>query len=221
MKPSVGAVQRSALGLLVVLALATVPATVAFAQEASTPPQAERATSLEVSFQASEGKGIPHYLVARLTTEDGSSVSGERVRFVRQADIFGGRSVELGRPRTDNAGIARIAVVPREPTYELKVTYSGSEDLEAAEVATDMAFPEELVVRTARPPHGGGLVDPHLSPLASVMPGVIGTAVLIVWVVLLVVGLGAVWQIRRETKGAGSLPPDSGTGTPGSRPADT
>jgi hypothetical protein len=47
------------------------------------------------------------------------------------------------------------------------------------------------------------------------MPGVIGTAVLIVWVVLLTVGLGAVWQIRLEGRRmAERQPPDTDAGTP-------
>jgi hypothetical protein len=188
------------LGLLGLLALLAVPAAPVVAQDASAQPSGKRPTTLEVDFQLSKGKGIPHYLTARLTTEDGSAVAGERIKFVRTADIFGGRNVELGRASTDNAGVARIAVVPREPTYALTVSFSGSEDLEASKATAEMAFPEEIVVRTARPPHGGGLVDPHLSPLADVMPGFIGTAVLIIWVALVATGLGAIRKIRVEAR---------------------
>jgi hypothetical protein len=208
-------------GVLVLLALLAIPATPLLAQDASAPPSGKRPTTLEVDFQRSKGKSIPHYLTARLTTEDGSAVAGERIKFVRTADIFGGRNVELGRASTDNAGIARIAVVPREPTYKLTVSFSGNEVLEASEVTKEIAFPEEIVVRTARPPHGGGLVDPHLSPLANVMPGAIGTAVLILWVALLTIGLGTIRKTRVEARKAGRQASDTSAGTPDNKPAST
>lgn len=122
---------------------------------------------------------------------------------------------------TDNAGVARVPVVPREPTYELDVSFAGSEAFAASSVTTEVTFPEGTVVRTARPPHGGGLVDPQLSPLADVMPGVIGTTVLVIWVVLLTIGLGTVRQIRLEARKGEGHSSDDSVQTPGSSPANT
>jgi hypothetical protein len=206
------------LALLALLAVAGGPT---FAQEASAPPTAKSPTALEVGFQPSKGMDLPHYLTARLTAEDGSAVAGERVTFRRQADIFGGRSVELARAMTDNAGVARVPVVPREPTYELDVSFAGSAAFAASSVTNVVTFPEGTVVRTARPPHGGGLVDPQLSPLADVMPGVIGTAVLVIWVVLLTIGLGTVRKIRVEARKGEGHSSDDRVQTPGSRPENT
>lgn len=161
--------------------------------------------ALAVEFVPSKGQGIPSYIAARLTRPDGSSVTDASVRFYRMADIFGGRKVELGRSKTDGAGMARVPVVPRTNTYDVIVSFAGDESLGGITWAGEMTFPEDAVVRSARPPHGGGLVDPHLRPLADVMPGVIGTVVLVVWIVLVLVALSVLWRVRRDGARDGSL----------------
>jgi hypothetical protein len=61
-------------------------------------------------------------------------------------------------------------------------------------------------------------VDPHLSPLAEVMPGVIGTAALLVWIVLIGVGLGTLWRVRRDPGQVDTTTSsDVGSGTGASR----
>ena len=200
------------LGLLVVASVLVLPV-VASAQEASPAVTTDDVTSLTVEFVPSTVKGVPHYLAARLSTSDGSAVAGETVRFVRLADIFGGRRVELGRAATDMGGVARVAIVPREPDYDVTVSFAGSESLEPRTVEQRVVFPPETVVTGARPPHGGGLVDPHLRPLAEVMPGVIGSAALIVWAVLVFVALGTLWRVRRDRDRGFPTSPGVGTGT--------
>lgn len=199
------------LGWLAASLLALPPT--ASAQEPSPSFATDAASSLSVEFMPSTVQGVPHYLAARLSASDGSAVAGETVRFVRLADIFGGRKVELGRATTDMGGIARVAIVPREPEYDVIVTFAGSESHEQRTVEQRVVFPPETVVTGARPPHGGGLVDPHLRPLAEVMPGVIGSAALIVWAVLVFVALGTLWRVRRDRDRGFPTPPGVGTGT--------
>ena len=203
-------------GLLVLSASAS-------AQEASPGVPTKGATRLTVEFAPSKSKGVPHYLAARLTASDGSAVAGEQVRFVRLADIFGGRKVELARATTDNGGVARVAIVPREPSYDVTASFAGNDSLERSVIGQEVVFPPETVVTGARPPHGGGLVDPHLRPLAEVMPGVIGSAALIVWAVLVFVALGTLWRVRRSRDRGYPTPLGVGTGTgaPDGDPADS
>lgn len=184
----------------------------ASAQEASPAASTKEATSITVEFVPSKGKGVPHYITARLSASDGSAVSGETVRFVRLADIFGGRKVELGRAKTDNGGVARVAIVPRESSYDLTASFAGNDSLERATLEQAVVFPPETVVTGARPPRGGGLVDPHLRPLAEVMPWVIGSTALIVWAVLFLVALGTLWRVRRDRDRSHTTPPGVGTG---------
>jgi hypothetical protein len=195
---------------LIVATLLVVPVA-ASAQETSPAAPTGDATSLTVEFVPSTVKGVPHYLTARLTASNGSAVAGEQIRFVRHADIFGGRKVELGRATTDSGGVARVAIVPRETSYEVTASFAGIESLEGSVVEQEVVFPPETVVTGARPPHGGGLVDPHLRPLAEVMPGVIGSAALIVWAVLVFVALGTLWRVRRDGDRGNPTPPGVGT----------
>lgn len=164
-------------------------------------------TTISVSFEPSPMDGIPHYLAARLVAQDGSAVIGQRVRIQRTADAFGGRTVTIGRGTTDNAGVARVPVEPREEVYTVTASFSGDEGLEASKVVDDIVFPSELVILPERAPQGG-LVDPQLRPLADVMPLVIGLGVVLVWVVLL--GLTAVTLRRiRTDAGTGESVPDT------------
>lgn len=204
---------RRSRGLLcaLVAGLLLLPTT-ASAQEAAPSASARGMTSLTVAFVTSAGKGIPHYITARLVASDGSAIAGETVRFVRLADIFGGRKVELGRAKTDNGGVARIAMVPREPSYDITVSFSGTEALERSTLEQTVVFPPETVVTGARPPHGGGLVDPHLRPLAEVMPGVIGSAALLVWAVLVFVALGTLLRVRGDADRGTTSPSGEGPG---------
>lgn len=144
-------------------------------------------------------EGLPHYLAAKLTTEDGSAVIGERVHIRRTADVFGGRTVTIGRPTTDNAGVAKVSVEPREQVYKVTAWYGGSDTLEGAEIVDDVVFPAETVVIPEEVPRGG-LVDPQLRPLADLMPAAIGTAVIVVWVVLLATTILTILRIRSSRR---------------------
>lgn len=161
-------------------------------------------TSLSVTFEPSSMAGIPHYLAARLVTQDGSAVVGERVSIRRVVDVFGGRTVTIGRGTTDNAGIARVPIVPRQDNYRVTASFGGNEAMDASEAVDDIVFPAEAVLIPDEVPRGG-LVDPQLRPLADVMPFAIGTAVLIVWVVLIgltVITLARIHSSRRSDEGA-------------------
>lgn len=168
------------------------------AQEAVSPAP-KLATSLSVTFEPSSMEGIPHYLAARLVAEDGSAVVGERVQIRRTADVFGGRTVTIGRASTDNAGVARVPVEPREEVYVISASFAGSETLAPTQVEDDIVFPAETVIIPEEAPRGG-LVDPQLRPLAEVMPLAIGAGVAAVWVVLLGVSVVTLSRIRSSRR---------------------
>jgi hypothetical protein len=191
---------------LALVALALVPLTPhaltaqddsAASAAASAPPKAM--TTIDISFEPSRVDGIPHYLAARLVADDGSAVVGERVTIRRTADVFGGRTVTIGRATTDNAGVARVAVTPREQVYRVGASFAGSEAYEATDVDDDIVFPPETVVIPAEAPKGG-IVDPQLRPLADIMPVAIGSAVLVVWVVLIGVSIVTLVRIRSSRR---------------------
>lgn len=189
------------LATILCLAVAASWAHAASAQdEAVASPAPKASTSISVAFEPSSLEGIPHYLAARLVTGDGSAVVGERVSIRRVVDVFGGRTVTIGRAATDNAGIARVPIVPRDLSYEVTASFSGNDSLEGSSVDDDVVFPSELVVIPAEVPRGG-LVDPQLRPLAEVMPLAIGGAVIAVWVVLIgltVMTLAGIRSSRRS-----------------------
>ena len=185
-------------------------------------PATKEATTLSVAFEPSSMTGIPHYLAARLVAEDGSAVVGERVSIRRVVDVFGGRTVTIGRATTDNAGIARVPIVPREEVYKVTASFSGTDSLSASEVEDDVVFPAESVLIPEEVPRGG-LVDPQLRPLADVMPVAIGAAVVVVWVVLIGVSVLTLIRIRsthRSDEGASDnvsaeMPGDGSGSQPG------
>lgn len=173
-------------------------------EESAASPTPKTATSMSVTFEPSSMDGIPHYLAARLVTQDGSAVVGERVSIRRVVDVFGGRTVTIGRAATDNAGIARVPVVPREDIYSVTATFSGSDTLAASSVEDEVVFPAGTVIVPEEVPRGG-LVDPQLRPLADVMPLAIGAAVVVVWVVLIglsIVTLAGIRSSRRSDERA-------------------
>jgi hypothetical protein len=167
--------------------------------EAPASPATKEATTLSIAFEPSSMTGIPHYLAARLVAEDGSAVVGERVSIRRVVDVFGGRKVTIGRAPTDNAGIARVPIVPREDTYRVTASFSGTDSLAASTVEDDVVFPAEAVVIPEEVPRGG-IVDPQLRPLADVMPIAIGVAVVVVWIVLIGVTLFTLARVRSSRR---------------------
>jgi len=141
---------------------------------------------MTVGFEASTVKGVPDYLVARLTLADDSVVAGAAVTFLRTVDLGGLRSVLLGVATTDRGGTARMAVVPREEVYRVTVRFASTDELAASEATADIAFPKASVVHPDAAPRGG-VIDPRLRPLADVMPLIIGGTVGLIWLVLLAV----------------------------------
>jgi hypothetical protein len=192
-RPSFALALALTLGWLVAVGVA------AHAQEApaDSPTPAERATSLSVAFEPARMAGLPHYLVATLTADDGSAVVDGRVTFRRTADAFGGTTVTLGRATTDNAGTARIAIEPRALVYHITASYGGGDGLAASQVEDDIAFPAELVILPEHVPQSG-LVDPQLRPLGDTMPLVIAAAVVAIWLVLIILALLTLGRIRSE-----------------------
>lgn len=182
-------------GALLLLALPVV----GLAQDpgAAASPAPKQATSISLAFEPARMQGLPHYLVAKLVSQDGSAVVGGRVTMRRKADAFGGRTVTLGRATTDNAGIARVPVEPREPAYHVTASYGGDEDLASSTAESDIAFPAELVLQPQHVPQGG-LVDPQLRPLGDVMPIVIGLIVLGIWILLLALTVMTLVRIRSD-----------------------
>lgn len=187
-------------------------------EEEAASPAPKEGTVISVAFEPSSMDGIPHYLAARLVAQDGSAIVGERVSIRRLVDVFGGRRVTIGRATTDNAGIARVPIVPREETYRVAASYSGNDSFAASDVEDDIVFPAEAVLIPEEVPRGG-LVDPQLRPLADVMPLAIGAAVIIVWVVLIGVSLVTLANIRSSRRGArhaadqvSAEVPDTGSG---------
>jgi hypothetical protein len=189
------AAPRGLAAVLLVLLLVPLPGT-ARAQDVGT-TDGKASTSLTLSFDPSRGGGLPSYVVARLLAADGSAVIGERVRIRRHTEVFGGRAVDLGRPSTDNAGLARVPVGPREDAYEITASFSGSDAFEASETSARLEFPQHLVLRLEESAPGRPFA-PQLQPLASAMPWVIGGGVLVVWIVLAVVVLATLVRIRSE-----------------------
>lgn len=190
------------LPLVLALAATALVVQIASAQDETPAPSASKqATIISLAFEPSSMAGIPHYLAARLVAQDGSAVAGERVSIRRVVDVFGGRTVTLGRATTDNAGIARVPIVPREESYKVTASFSGTDSLTASKVEDDVLFPPETVVIPEEVPRGG-LVDPQLRPLADVMPVAIGTAVIVVWVVLIGTSVLTLSRIRSSRRSA-------------------
>ncbi len=190
--------------LLAVVVVALVGPVADAQDDALESPAAKDITNLSIAFEPSSMTGIPHYLAARLVAQDGSAVVGERVSIRRVVDVFGGRTVTIGRATTDNAGVARVPIVPREDSYRVTAAFSGSDSLAASRVEDDVVFPAEAVLIPEEVPRGG-LVDPQLRPLADVMPLAIGAAVIVVWIVLIgvtVVTLSRVRSSRRSDERA-------------------
>jgi hypothetical protein len=156
-------------------------------------PPAE--TRLAVSFSESSSPEIPNYLVAQLTLSDGSAVADQEVTFLRTAALDGEVVVELGRAVTDLGGDARLPFIPRNEQDTITARYDGSSAFASTSVVADIRFPAETVERAVHAPNGGA-VDPRLRPLASVMPGVLAGAVVLVWLVLLTVSVMTLWTVR-------------------------
>jgi hypothetical protein len=189
-------------------------------EEAPASPAAKEPTTLSIAFEPSSMTGIPHYLAARLETDDGSAIVGERVSIRRVVDVFGGRTVTIGRATTDNAGIARVPIVPREEAYKVTAAFSGSDALAASTTEDDIVFPAETVTIPEEVPRGG-LVDPQLRPLADAMPLAIGGAVVVVWVVLIGLSVFTLARIRSSRRSDADAPdhvsaelPGTGSGSP-------
>lgn len=181
-----------ALGLAFTVLVIATP--VGLAQEAQLGPDVT-VTRLSVDFEPSRIDGLPNYLTAHLTTADGSAVVRQEVRFRRAVAVFGGRTDEMGRAVTDKAGVARLAIVPREARYEVTASFGGTDELAASEVTVEIEFPAETVIRPDRA-LPAGLVDPRLQPLAGTMPVILSALVATVWVVLLWVVTSTVVRIR-------------------------
>lgn len=209
------------LGRLALLAAVLVMPAALSTQAAATgeepPTLARQATRIDVSFEPSRMARMPHYLVARLVTEDGSVVAGQEVRLRRTADAFGGRRVTLGRGMTDNAGVARVAVEPREPVYHVTASFAGTDALAASEAVVDVVFPADVVSIPERV-LGGRLVDPRLRPLADVMPVAIGTGFALVWTILLVLTVVTLMRIRSASRDVSRAPSTAAERWPGDRP---
>jgi len=185
--------------VLAVVSVALLGQGISAQEEPLMSPPVKEPTALSITFEPSSMAGIPHYLAARLVAEDGSAVVGERVSIQRVVDVFGGRAVTIGRATTDNAGIARVPIVPREDTYRVTASFSGTDSLVASSVEDDVVFPAETVFVPEEVPRGG-LVDPQLRPLADVMPIAIGLAVVVVWIVLIGVTVLTLSRVRSSRR---------------------
>lgn len=166
-------------------------------------------TTVSVAFEPSRVEGVPDYLAGRLVLVDGSAVADQPLTFSRSADFgAGARTIALGTVSTDLAGIARLAIVPREEQYQITVTFRGTNELAPSETVREVAFPPEIVVHPEHAPQGG-VIDPRLRPLANIMPGLLGGAVALVWLVLFAVT--AVTLIRLKSEGRRTLESHLGT----------
>ncbi|HKY88601.1 MAG TPA: hypothetical protein VJ141_01370 [Candidatus Limnocylindrales bacterium] len=155
-------------------------------------------TMVSVAFEASSVEGVPDYLAGRLALVDGSAVADQPLTFWRSADFGGARTIELGTGSTDSGGIARIPIVPREERYRITVRFAGTNELAPSETVGEIAFPPETVIHPEHAPQGG-VIDPRLRPLANFMPGLVGGAVALVWLVLFAVT--AITLIRVMSEG--------------------
>ena len=197
------ALRRVALALPAVALIGLAVAPPALADDAGAADPAP--TKLSVTFNRSSGPGVPNYLVAKLTLENGSAIAGEEVAFIRRAELGGTVLVEMGRVETDPGGYARLPIVPREDRYEVTVEYDGSAAFGATEVTADVAFPAETVERPQHAPNGGA-IDPRLRPLANLMPGVLAGAVVIVWLVLILVSVLTLRAVVVAGRGQSRIP---------------
>jgi hypothetical protein len=204
---------------LMLVVPAILPAQAAATGEEPPTPAQMLTTRIEVSFEPSRMARMPHYLVARLVAEDGSAVTGQEVRLRRTADAFGGRRVTLGRGMTDNAGVARVAVEPRERVYHVTASFAGTDTLVASETVVDVAFPADVVSIPERAA-GGRLVDPRLRPLADVMPFVIGIGFVLVWAILLVLTVVTLVRIRSASRDVFRAPSTTAERWPGEPPGE-
>ena len=206
---------RSIIGASVVGLAIALPTTV-LGQE-DPPSDARAATSISITFEPSRMEGLPHYLAARLVSEDGSAVVSELVKMRRVADAFGGRTVTIGTATTDHAGIGRVPVEPREDVYRITASFGGNDALADSESELDVVFPSELVILPEHAPQGG-LVDPQLRPLADVMPLAIGAGVLLVWGVLLGLTVLTLRRIHADHRGERIVPGTDSAESPGAGP---
>jgi len=166
-------------------------------------------TTVSVALEPSSVEEVPDYLAGHLTLVDGSAVADQPLTFWRSAMFGGGeRTVELGTGSTDGGGIARIPIVPREERYRITVRFSGSNELTPSEAVAEIVFSPETIVHPQHAPQGG-VIDPRLRPLANFMPGFLGGAVALVWLVLFAVTAITLIRVTSE----GRKRPESRLGT--------
>ncbi|MDO8485248.1 MAG: hypothetical protein Q7S35_09925 [Candidatus Limnocylindrales bacterium] len=204
---------RPSLSLAVALVVGTGAALVIAAAARAADPAPVKTqvsqTTVSVAFEPSSVEEVPDYLAGRLALVDGSAVADQALTFWRSA-VFGGgtRTVELGTASTDGGGIARIPIVPREEQYQVTVRFAGTNELAPSETVGEIAFPPETVIHPEHAPQGG-VIDPRLRPLANFMPGFLGGAVALVWLVLFAVT--AITLIRVTSEGRKRLESQLGT----------
>lgn len=165
------------------------------------PAAAEPApTELELRLEEPTRPQVPYYLTAKLTTADGSVVSGQPVTFYRQVDLAGDRLALIGQAETDAAGIAKQVFDPSVRVTEVVARFGGDEALAASESTQTFTVPvSALADRVA-----DHEVHSLLLPARVLMPRLIAGLVVAIWVGLIGLALVTVRSIRREGVAAGS-----------------
>lgn len=153
---------------------------------------------IRVSAQRAAVAGVSDQLMAQLTVDDGSSVSGVEVEFLRAVDFLGSRLISLGRATTDASGTARLPIQASGSSLRIEVRFAGNENFQPAEVTSEISLPA-----APRPAPGEG-EQPSQASLAvfgSIMPPVLAAMAAGVW--LLLIGLSAI-TVRAIWRGRSS-----------------
>lgn len=156
-------------------------------------------TTLSVMGETPSEADLPDLIVAMLTLEDGTPVTGQPVSFYFEAQLIGTRNVPLGTAKTDSEGVARLAFTPRTSEYTIRASFAGNEAYESSEVDASVRYPQGRIQPIPIKHH----IHSLLVPLRSMMPMAITITVVAFWVFVLGLVTLTVTRIRREAFGDG------------------
>ena len=140
-----------------------------------------------------------YLLTAILTTQDGKPVNNVTVSFYEQAQLLGTREALLGTVVTDSTGSATIVYQPAQTGSKTVIArFAGTDGLAPANIT------EKVDVSTAVPPFSSKPLP--FSQISEYLGVGIGLLVVVTWLILLRVLVGAILGVR----GAASRRPPAG-----------
>src|SRR3989304_1021058 len=87
----------------------------------------EPSPSIAISLEISSRPELADVIAARLTAPDGTPITEARIEFWITSNLFGERYAFVGASPTDSSGVARLPFVPHQDSYDVRVTFDGTE----------------------------------------------------------------------------------------------